>query len=1189
MDTKIFKKILPDDPSEEDYNYWKKMLGIYILKTEVPAESKLDVLYVLCGSKAFPIIEGCTTFDGALQLLDNKFIKRSTSIMMRHKLQSRKQSSTESIEEFMTDLKSMARKCPTKALTADQHRDLLICDSFVSGIHSPTIRQRLLESPDDSIDNLLRTATTMESAMQDAKSFEATFTPPPSFTAAVNNQSTQRPCFWCGGQKHIRSTCPALHSTCKKCQKKGHWSSVCLSKHLNDKTQTKSAATSKSCDPNISDTDSDDHSPFLAATRKTKGLVNATINSYPVQALIDTGSDISFVTSSYLNDHGIKYYNDPPSTPVITLADKSKLKTIGTLDATVCVLGSTHSVKLTIVTQLVAPLIVGLDILRQYSDITIDLGGHLESSRFCLALSTMNTQPYSLIPGVDISKLKPIAMPSRRHVQHQTFIEKEIERLLENDIIQESQSPWRSQCFVVNASTKPRLVINYSDTINKYTPLDSYPSSRIESVVEKIATDKYFSTIDLRSAYHQIPLRPEEYHLTAFEANGKLYEFKRLPFGCTNAVAIFQRTMDNFIDRQKLKKTTSYLDDVTVSGKTQQEHDDNLSNFKAAAEKDNLQLNDEKCVYNQTSIRFLGHIISEGTMKPDPERYKALMDFPNPTSTKELNRLIGLFAYYAKWIPNCSKYTQELTNARETLIKTKELPDNAIAAIQHLKTELASATLAAPIPGVPMTLETDASDIAIGGTLSQDGRPVAFMSRTLSKSERNQSTVEREACAIVECCRKWRHLLLSSPHFVIITDQESASFLFDSKKTSKIKNEKIIRWRLQLSEFQFSIEYRPGTENKVADALSRCSAVVSKSNLITLHEQLCHPGITRLAHYCKSRNLPYSVQEIRDVVSNCNVCRELKPKFYQPPDTNLISATRPWERLSIDFVGPLPSNTKNRYLLVIVDEYSRYPFAFPCSDITEDTVIQCLLQLFSLFGTPGSVHSDKGSQFLGRKVWHFLLKNGVAKTRTCPYRPQGNGQCERINGTVQRTINLALRSFSKSKEQWEKVLPAALSSIRSLLCTSTNSTPHDRLMKFQRSSVNGTDLPEFLLQPGEQILHRRHIKYKGDPPTETVKLVETISPYFARVEFPNGRIDTVSTRHLAPGPIARDILIQDEDTYQNEPHPDVPENNFNESLQQDQVPKELTLDPQPLDDAGDNIVRTRSGRIVKSPVRYAPS
>jgi transposase InsO family protein len=403
--------------------------------------------------------------------------------------------------------------------------------------------------------------------------------------------------------------------------------------------------------------------------------------------------------------------------------------------------------------------------------------------------------------------------------------------------------------------------------------------------------------------------------------------------------------------------------------------------------------------------------------------------------------MIGLFAYYAKWIQNCTELTLPLTQARECF-SSQGLTIHAQEAIKILKNKLVESCLASPDFTLPLTIETDASDKALGGTLLQLGRPVAFFSRTLSNAEKKHAIVEKEAAAIVECCRRWKHLINSVPNINIITDQRSISLIFNKQGSTKIKNDKLTRWRIELADINYTISYRPGHENTAADALSRCCSIQNTSKtLYNLHSKLCHPGIKRMLHYCKTRNLPYSTSEIKQLINKCNICNQLKPRFYKPPTGRLIQSTRPWERLSMDFIGPLQSTTANKYMLVIVDEYSRYPFAFPCHDITAETVIRHLLSLFSLFGSPSSIHADRGTQFESVKLLQFLERNGVIKTRTTPYHPQGNGQCERTNGTILKAISLALKTLNLGKDKWEVVLQMALSSIRGLLCTELHKRP----------------------------------------------------------------------------------------------------------------------------------------------------
>ena len=156
--------------------------------------------------------------------------------------------------------------------------------------------------------------------------------------------------------------------------------------------------------------------------------------------------------------------------------------------------------------------------------------------------------------------------------------------------------------------------MDYSRTINRYTPLDAYPLPRIDDLVENISQYTWFSKLDLQSAYHQIPLHVDDKPYTAFEAAGNLYQFCRLPFGLTNAVSSFQRIMNQVIDSHDLGATFAYLDDIIVCGNSQEEHDQNLKRFLEMAEKLNLTLNRDKCIFSQTSIKILGYLVSNGSM-----------------------------------------------------------------------------------------------------------------------------------------------------------------------------------------------------------------------------------------------------------------------------------------------------------------------------------------------------------------------------------------------------------------------------------------------------------------------------------------------------------------------------------------------------------------------------------------------
>jgi len=185
----------------------------------------------------------------------------------------------------------------------------------------------------------------------------------------------------------------------------------------------------------------------------------------------------------------------------------------------------------------------------------------------------------------------------------------------------------------------------------------------------------------------------------------------------------------------------------------------------------------------KNSLTLLGFNISDGDLKPDPQRVKPVLEMPVPTSPKQLQRVVGMFAYYAQWITQCSEKSKPLISATEF-----PLGEKLLHALQALKEDLSSATLRVIDENhLPLVGETDASENAISASLNQGNRPVAFFSRMLNKCELRQSSVEKEASAIAEAVRKWTHYLLGRK-FTIVSDQRPVTFMYNVKHVSKIKN-----------------------------------------------------------------------------------------------------------------------------------------------------------------------------------------------------------------------------------------------------------------------------------------------------------------------------------------------------------------------------------------------------------------
>lgn len=1086
---------------------------------------KLALLRAHISCNIFKLIKHIKDYDEAIEVLQARFVKPKSEVYSRHRLATCRQQAGETLDQFLDSLKSLAADCSFKATSAEEAKSLAIRDAFISGMASNTIRQRLLENLELKLDDAVKQARTLELAQVHSESYrceprmvaatteaEDTNTPNQSDEVAAATRggpgirpqlsASSKRCYFCGGRFHARVMCRAKNATCAKCGKLGHFAQVCQSSSeaANSKRRQLSSAS------------------ILASTASKPNLVSvshavteARLNNGAVfEVLIDTGSSKSFIRPDAAAAANLKIQ---PASGVVSMASAEQTMQItGCCWASLTMAGKEYpDTQLYVMNDLCASILLGHDFLRQHESVSVSFGGSQPPLELC-SLAAVSIDPPTIF-GTLTRDCHPVQVPSRRFSDDdRAFIKSETERLLEEGVIVPSRSPWRAQVAVVKQGSKKRMVVDYSQTVNRFTNLNAYPIPAINEVVEKIAKYKYFSSIDLKTAYHQIPIRDDERQYTAFEADGRLMEFTRIPFGITNGVACFQQVLDDIIRSEDLLDTVAYVDDITVCGRTREEHDFNLEKFRQAARKYGLTINEDKTRYAQTSVTTLGHVIQEHKISPDPERMKPLLEMAPPGDAKARLRVLGLLSHYAKWVPNFSEKIRPIVECN-----TFPMSENAISAFSKLKQEISQASLSAIDDKAPFVVETDASAGAIAASLTQDGRPVAFFSRSLSPSEKYHSAVEREACAVVEALRKWRHFLVGR-HFQLITDQQSVRYMFDNKNRGKIKNDKILRWRLELTCFSFDITFRPGVRNVVADALSRApcaSTLTTVTDLCRVHNSLCHPGIRRMWHIVRCRNLPFSLEDVKTVIKQCQTCAEIKPKFSTVVNT-LIKATRPFERLSVDFKGPLPSKPGgNKYLLTVVDEFSRFVFAFPTKDTSSESAIRCLCSLFSTYGMPEYVHSDRGSAFTSGMYRQFMTERGIATSYSSAYNPRGNGQVERYNGVLWRTIRLALHSRGLVVEDWETVLPDALHSMRSLLCVATNKTPHELFLSFPRKATYGESMPSWLVPNSKVLMRKAPVVSKYGEHLEPVTLLH-VNPQYARVLQRDGKETTVSIRRLAP-------------------------------------------------------------------------
>lgn len=408
---------------------------------------------------------------------------------------------------------------------------------------------------------------------------------------------------------------------------------------------------------------------------------------------------------------------------------------------------------------------------------------------------------------------------------HKNEVQDQISKLLNQNIIRPSYSPWSSPVWIVpkkkdaSGKQKWRLVIDFRK-VNEKTITDKYPIPNINELLDKLGRCVYFSTVDLASGFHQIEMNPKDIPKTAFSVEGGHYEFIRMPFGLKNAPSTFQRVMDNILRELIGKICLVYLDDIIIFGTSLQEHISNLELVFEKLRESNFKIQLDKSEFLRKEIEFLGHIVSTEGIKPNPNKISAVKNFPIPRTAKNLKSFLGLLGYYRKFIPNFAKLTKPLTVCLKKGMEIK-LTESYVKTFEMCKNLLCNdPILQYPDFSKDFILTTDASNFALGAVLSQgqigNDKPICYASRTLNTSETNYSTIEKELLAIVWATRYFRPYLFGRK-FKIVTDHRPLTWIMGLKEP----NSKLVRWRLKLEEFEYEIVYKKGTQNTNADALSR--------------------------------------------------------------------------------------------------------------------------------------------------------------------------------------------------------------------------------------------------------------------------------------------------------------------------------------------------------------------------------
>lgn len=469
-----------------------------------------------------------------------------------------------------------------------------------------------------------------------------------------------------------------------------------------------------------------------------------------------------------------------------------------------------------------------VDAIQSIDHLTIEQQRKLESllqeqfSRMGTNLGCTNMVEHRIT--TDSAPIKQRHYPISPALQRQ--VNEELDQMLKDGIVEPSDSPWASPIILVKKPDgKYRFCVDFRQ-LNRVTKRDAYPLPFVMATLDKLREAHFLTTLDIKSAYWQIPLSADSKSLTAFVVpNRGLYQFTRMPFGLHNAPATWQRFIDRVIGFDLENYVSVYLDDIIVSTPNFDKHLEVLGMVFDRIQKAGLTLNREKCKFCVPELKYLGYVVNASGLMVDPEKVSAILQIPTPKNVRDVRRIVGLASWYRRFIPSFSTMIAPMTallqkNARFVWCGKCE------EALDAVKNHLTSAPiLACPNFNLPFIVQTDASDYGLGAVLTQvqDGeeRVICYLSRSLTKLERRYSVIEKECLAILVALEKLRPYL-QGVKFTVITDHYALKWLYNIKDPIG----RIARWSVRLQQYDFDIIHRKGRDHTVPDALSRAVPVL---------------------------------------------------------------------------------------------------------------------------------------------------------------------------------------------------------------------------------------------------------------------------------------------------------------------------------------------------------------------------
>ena len=860
-----------DFKKPDDWSRWKRRFQQFRIASALDTQSdskQICTLLYSMGEEAEMVLASMNISESdsksyvkVLGKLDEYFHVRHNVIFERARFNRRDQMESESGDQYITELYYLADRCSYGSLTPEMIRDRLVV-----GIRNKILSERLQLDPELTLEKaktMLRQKEAVHSqqqVLQEAQSgslnlehgamdvlrSQETRTKPLSATFTKPKQ-TPRQCIKCGKGQHPWYLCPAKDSVCHKCKRKGHFSSQCLSKTVAEVQPDESYV-----DTAFLDTLSHNSSETWRVKLRLCGQM--------LEFKIDTGAEVTAISDAAFGTLRGPKLESPKKT--LYGPARTPLRVIGQLEGELSHRGKATKQPVYVVeglkTNLLGlPAILALDLVAKMDETVEALPPIVEKYPTLFRGLGSLGEPYDIQIKPDA---QPYALFTSRNIPLplRSKVEQELKQMESLGIISkvDKPTPWCAGMVVAHKKNGAiRICVDYQP-LNRYVCREVYPLPKVDETLAQLAGAKVFSKLDANSGFWQIPLTEQSKLLTTFITPFGRYYFHKLPFGICSAPEHFQKRMSQIL--AGLKGVLCQMDDVLVFGNDKAEHDARLAAALDRIRDGGVTLNREKCEFEKTKLLYLGHVIDHQGIQADPGKTSAIQRLNSPNNITELRRFLGMANQMGKFSPNLAQATQPL---RELLNKNHAWQWGQMQeeAFQLVKTELCKPTiLAFYTPDAPTKLSTDASSHGLGAVLLQrtgdEWKPVAYASRSMSDTEKRYAQIEKEALATVWACDKFASYIIGLK-FHIETDHKPLVPLLGSKHLDTLPP-RILRFRLRLARFDYTIQHVPGKLLCTADALSRAPGPITKA------DQQLEEEAERIMEVCV-KHLPAGQERLR--------------------------------------------------------------------------------------------------------------------------------------------------------------------------------------------------------------------------------------------------------------------------------------------------------------------------------------